>query len=49
MVYTGRFTDYLLGAVTVFFGDLAGGTYWRWLETLGVDTPCKGMESAFQR
>lgn len=47
VVYTGRFTDYLLDAVHLFFRNLAGGPYNAWLATIGVDTPCKGMEFVF--
>lgn len=48
VVYTGRFSDYLLSAVNYFFEDLAQGNYFAWLQTLQVDTPCKGMELEFQ-
>ena len=48
VVFTGRFSEYVLDAVTLFFRDLAGGgPYNLWLATIGVDTPCKGMELAF--
>ena len=49
VVYTGKFTEYLMGAVMLFFAELGGGHYSRWIETLGVDTPCKGMEFTFHR
>ena len=47
VVYTGRFTEYLLSAVTHFFSELADGPYMQWIESIGVDTPCKGMDLAF--
>lgn len=47
VVYTGRFSDYLLTAVDYFFADLGGGRYFDWLQALQVDTPCKGMDLAF--
>jgi acyl-CoA thioesterase FadM len=47
VVYTGRFTEYLLGAVHFFFENLGDGHYHRWVTSLDVDTPCKGMELAF--
>jgi acyl-CoA thioesterase FadM len=47
VVYTGRFSDYVLDAVLLFFNDLAGGPYHAWVESLGVDTPCKGLEFTF--
>ncbi len=49
VVYTGRFTDYLMSAVTLFFAELGGGQYSRWVESLGVDTPCKGMAFTFHK
>ena len=47
VVFTGKFSEYLLGAVNLFFGDLAGGPYMKWTASLGVDTPCKGLELTF--
>ena len=47
VVYTGRFSEYLLTAVSYFFDHLGQGNYAAWLKTQGVDTPCKGMELAF--
>ncbi len=47
VVYTGRFSDYLLTAVNHVFDELGQGHYARWLKTLDVDTPCKGMELEF--
>jgi acyl-CoA thioesterase FadM len=47
VVYTGRFADFVLDAVQLFFAGLADGNYHQWVERLGVDTPCKGMEFTF--
>lgn len=47
VVYTGKFSDYLLGAVNLFFSDLGAGRHAQWLKSLGIDTPCKGMELTF--
>jgi len=47
VVYTGKFTDYLLIAVSYFFEEIGGGNYAQWLRRLGVDTPCKGMDLVF--
>ena len=47
VVYTGKFSEYLLGAVSLFFGDLGAGRYAQWVKSLNIDTPCKGMELTF--
>ncbi|EYS86846.1 thioesterase [Cupriavidus sp. SK-4] len=46
VVYTGRFTDYLLGAVGLFSGHIAGGAG-RLGALHGVGTPCKAMRFEF--
>lgn len=46
VVYTGRFTDYLLGAVGLFSDHIAGGA-WRLGTAHGVGTPCKAMRFEF--
>ncbi|MGO4152532.1 acyl-CoA thioesterase [Cupriavidus sp. YAF13] len=46
VVYTGRFTDYLLGAVGLFADHMAGGAG-RLGEAHGVGTPCKAMRFEF--
>lgn len=46
VVYTGRFTDYLLGAVGLFTDHLAGGGG-RLGAAHGVGTPCKAMRFEF--
>ena len=45
VVYTGRFTDYLLGAIGLYTAHLAGGG--RLGEAHGVGTPCKAMRFEF--
>lgn len=47
VVYTGKFTEYLLVAVNYLFDELGSGNYAQWLRTLQVDTPCKGMDLEF--
>lgn len=46
VVYTGRFTDYLLGAVGLFSDHIAGGVG-RLGAMHGVGTPCKAMRFEF--
>nr|WP_315593510.1 thioesterase family protein [uncultured Cupriavidus sp.] len=46
VVYTGRFTDYLLGAVGLYTAHMAGGDG-RLGEVHGVGTPCKAMRFEF--
>ncbi len=45
VVYTGRFTDYLLGAVGLYTEHLGEGR--RLGEAHGVGTPCRGMSFDF--
>ena len=47
VVFTGRFSDYLLGAVILFMRELADGSWHRYVDSLGIDTPCKGMTFEF--
>jgi acyl-CoA thioesterase FadM len=48
VVYTGKFSEYLLSAMGYVFDTLAGEQrYFEWLKRLGVDTPCKGLELEF--
>lgn len=49
VVYTGKFTEYVLGAVTLFYNELSRGRGAEWRVALGVDTPCKGMALEFHR
>ncbi|QRQ83446.1 acyl-CoA thioesterase [Cupriavidus oxalaticus] len=46
VVYTGRFTDYLLGAVGLYSAHMAGGEG-RLGEAHGVGLPCKAMRLEF--
>jgi len=48
VVYTGRFTDYLLSAVMLFMDDLMGGPSEQYRAAHGIQTPCKGMSLMFQ-
>lgn len=47
VVYTGKFSEYLLVAVGYFFDVLGQGHYGRWLQSMEVDTPCKGLDLTF--
>ena len=47
IVYTGRFPEYVLGAVNLFTAHIANGTLQALARELGVDTPCKGMTYEF--
>jgi len=48
VVYTGKFSEYLLSAAGYLFDVLAGDRrYSDWLRELEVDTPCKGLELEF--
>lgn len=49
VVYTGRFTDYLLSAVMLFHEHVLGGFTEGYRKTLGIETPCKGLSLTFQR
>lgn len=49
VVYTGRFTDYVLDAISLFYVELSQGNPAQWRKSLGVDMPCKGMELEFHR
>lgn len=47
VVFTGRFTDYVLGAVGLFHQYMSGYAPQPFGEMHGVGTPCKGMEFEF--
>jgi 4-hydroxybenzoyl-CoA thioesterase len=47
VVYTGKFNEYMLIAVSYFFDEIGGGKYFEWVKTLAVDTPCKGLDMEF--
>lgn len=49
VVYTGKFTEYVLSVVNLFYSELSQGRWAEWRKTLGVDTPCKGMSFDFHR
>ncbi|KQW64905.1 acyl-CoA thioesterase [Variovorax sp. Root411] len=49
VVFTGKFTEYVLNAVNLFYSELSQGRGAEWRKTLGVDTPCKGMALEFHR
>lgn len=48
VVYTPRFTDYLVSAVSLFHEQLLGAEAAHYRKNLGIDTPCKGMSLVFQ-
>jgi len=48
VVFTGRFSEYLLGAVALFSDHMAGNTGTALGHAHGVDTPCRGLELAFE-
>jgi acyl-CoA thioesterase FadM len=47
VAFTGRFVDYLIGAVDHFTRHIVGGSRSDFMAGLGVDTPCKGLSMAF--
>jgi len=47
IVYTGRFTEYLMGAVMLFMRHLESGPGSARQQEHGIDTPCKGMSLVF--
>jgi 4-hydroxybenzoyl-CoA thioesterase len=47
VVYTGRFPEYVLDAVSLFFRDLGGEPWHLYAERIGVDTPCKALSFEF--
>jgi acyl-CoA thioesterase FadM len=48
VVYTGKFAEYLLSAVSLFYENLVAGSYRQFTGQLGVDTPCRGLELDFR-
>ena len=49
VVYTGRFVDFLLGAVDLFYANLSDDRSYRdTIKGLGVDTPCRGLDIDFR-
>lgn len=49
VVYTARFTDYLISAVMLFHEHHFGGPGSKFRQEQGIETPCKGMSLVFQR
>lgn len=49
VVYTARFTDYLISAVMLFHEQHFGGPGSMFRKDQGIETPCKGMSLVFQR
>lgn len=47
IVFTGRFTEYLMGAVMLFMRHLRSGPDSSGQRDAGVQTPCKGMSLVF--
>lgn len=47
VVYTGKFTDYMLGVVNLFYANLGGVGLRTLLKDSGVSVPCRGMELDF--
>lgn len=48
VVYTGKFVDYMLGAVNLFYANLTEKKYRDFAKETGVDTPCRGLEMDFR-
>jgi 4-hydroxybenzoyl-CoA thioesterase len=48
VVYTPRFTDYLVSAVSLLHEHVLGDEAPHYRKDLGIDTPCKGMSLVFQ-
>lgn len=48
VVYTGKFVDFLLGAVNLFYANLVDKPYREFTREVGVDTPCRGLEMDFR-
>lgn len=50
VVYTGKFTEYVLSCVNYFYAAIAGDiSYSQWRSDLGIDTPCKALSFEFHR
>jgi 4-hydroxybenzoyl-CoA thioesterase len=50
VVYTGKFSDYVLSCVNYFYDVIAGDiTYGEWRRQLDIDTPCKALTFEFHR
>lgn len=48
VVYTGKFVEYMLGAANLFYANLTDLSYREFLQAVGVDTPCRGLDMDFR-
>jgi len=48
VVYTGKFVDYMLAAVNLFYANLVESDYRTFLKSQGVGTPCRGLDMDFR-
>jgi acyl-CoA thioesterase FadM len=48
VVYTGKFVEYMLGAANLFYANLTELNYRDFLKSVGVDTPCRGLDMDFR-
>lgn len=48
VVYTGKFVEYMLGAANLFYANLTELNYRDFLQAVGVDTPCRGLDMDFR-
>jgi acyl-CoA thioesterase FadM len=49
VVYTGKFTDYLLSSTMLFHDHLMGDFAEGFRKKMGIETPCKSMSLIFSR
>lgn len=49
VVYTGKFTDYLLSSTMLFHDSLLGDFSEGYRKKMGIETPCKSMSLVFSR
>ncbi len=47
VVYTGRFVDYLISAVSLFHEHVFAEFHEGYRKSLGIETPCKGLSMVF--
>ncbi|OZI71990.1 acyl-CoA thioesterase [Bordetella genomosp. 12] len=48
VVYTGKFVDYMLAAVNLFYANLAPVEFRQLLGELGIGMPCRGLDMDFR-
>jgi len=48
VVYTGKFVEFMLGAVNLFWANLDEGSFRHFAGELGIDTPCRGLQMDFR-